>query len=64
MIKLNSFIHLFPDRVLGLVVRVSGYRSRRPGLVLGATRISGTGSTQPRDYNLGTTSKKKIAALI
>jgi hypothetical protein len=28
------------DRLCGLVVRVSGYRSRDPGLISGATRFS------------------------
>jgi hypothetical protein len=28
------------DRLCGLVVRVLGYRSRRPGLIPGATRFS------------------------
>jgi hypothetical protein len=43
------------------VVRVSGYRSRGPGSIPSATKKcsgSGTGSTQPRDYNLGATWKK------
>jgi hypothetical protein len=35
------------DRLCGLVVRVPGYRSRGLG--------SGTGSTQPREYNWGAT---------
>jgi hypothetical protein len=29
------------DRLCGLVVRVSGYRSRGPGSILGAIRFSG-----------------------
>jgi hypothetical protein len=42
------------------MVRVSGYRSRGPGSISGATRFlrssgSGTGSTQPREYNSGAT---------
>jgi hypothetical protein len=43
------------DRLCGLVVRVLGYRSGGPGLIPGTTRKkssgSGTGSTQPREYN-------------
>jgi hypothetical protein len=43
------------DRLCGLVVRVSGYRSKGPVSIPDSTRIflrssgSGTGSTQPRD---------------
>jgi hypothetical protein len=44
------------DRLCGLAVRVVGYRSGGPGSIPGTTRIkkssgSGTGSTQPREYN-------------
>jgi hypothetical protein len=43
------------DRLCGLVVRVPGYRSGGPGSVPGTTgkksNGSGTGSTQPREYN-------------
>jgi hypothetical protein len=44
----------------GLVVRLLGYRSGGPGSILGTTRKkkgsgSGTGSTQPREYNRGAT---------
>jgi hypothetical protein len=44
------------DRLYGLVVRVLGYRSGGPGSIPGTTRKkkssgSGTGSTQPREYN-------------
>jgi hypothetical protein len=43
------------DHLCGLVVRVLGYRSGGPGSILGTTRKkssgSGTGSTQPREYN-------------
>jgi hypothetical protein len=47
-----------------LVVRVPGYRSRGPGSIPCATDFlrysgSGTGSTQPREYNWGATWKKK-----
>jgi hypothetical protein len=45
------------DRLWGLVVRVLGYRSGGPGSISGTTRKkssgSGTGSTQPREYNWG-----------
>jgi hypothetical protein len=43
------------DRLCGLVVRVLGYRSGDPGSIPGTTRKkssgSGTGYTQPREYN-------------
>jgi hypothetical protein len=44
------------DRLCGLLGRVLGYRSGGPGSIPGATRKkkssgSGTGSTQPREYN-------------
>jgi hypothetical protein len=49
------------DRLCGLVVRVLGYRSGGPGSIPETTRFSvkkkenssgsGTGSTQPREYN-------------
>jgi hypothetical protein len=52
------------DRLCGLVVRVLGYRPGGPGSISGTTRFSGkkkkkkeasigsgTGSTQPREYN-------------
>jgi hypothetical protein len=43
------------DRLCGLGVRVLGYRSGGPGSIPGTTRKksseSGTGSTQPREYN-------------
>jgi hypothetical protein len=46
---------LSADRLCGLVVRVLGYRSGGPGSISGSTRKkssgSGTGSTQPREYN-------------
>jgi hypothetical protein len=45
----------YVDRLCGLVVRVLGYRSGGPGSIPGTTRKkssgSGTGSTQPREYN-------------
>jgi hypothetical protein len=43
------------DRLCGLVVGVLGYRSGGPGSIPGTTKKkssgSGTGSTQPREYN-------------
>jgi hypothetical protein len=43
------------DRLCGLVVRVLGYRSGGPGSIPGTIRKkssgSGTGCTQPREYN-------------
>jgi hypothetical protein len=43
------------DHLCGLVVRVLGYRSGGPGSIPGTTKKksngSGTGSTQPREYN-------------
>jgi hypothetical protein len=34
------FFHISGDRLYGLVVTVSGYRSRGPGSITGATRFS------------------------
>jgi hypothetical protein len=49
----------FCDRLCGLVVRVLGYRSAGQGSIPGTTRKnssgSGTGYTQPREYNWGAT---------
>jgi hypothetical protein len=43
------------DRLCGIVVRVLDYRTGGPGSIPGTTRKkssgSGTGSTQPREYN-------------
>jgi hypothetical protein len=54
----TQFIPVFPrpDRLCGLVARVLGYRSGGPCSIPGTTRGekssgSGTGSTQPREYN-------------
>jgi hypothetical protein len=48
-------LRLFHPSLCGLVVRVLGYRSGGPGSIPGTTVIkvagSGTGSTQPREYN-------------
>jgi hypothetical protein len=55
--SVSSFLHvsIFFDRLCGLAVRVLGYRSGGPGLIPSTTRKnisgSGTGSTQPREYN-------------
>jgi hypothetical protein len=54
------FWHLIKiDRLCGLVVRVLGYRSGGPCSIPGTIRKkssgSGTGSTQPREYNWGAT---------
>jgi hypothetical protein len=50
-----SCLHKEGDCFCGLVVRVLGYRSRGPGSIPGTTKKkssgSGTGSTQPREYN-------------
>jgi hypothetical protein len=46
------------DRLCGKVVRVLGYRSGGPGSIPGTTKKnsgSGTGSSQPREYNWGAT---------
>jgi hypothetical protein len=48
-------IAIYIDRLCGLVVRILGYRSGGPGSIPLTTRKkssgSGTGSTQPREYN-------------
>jgi deoxyinosine 3'endonuclease (endonuclease V) len=49
-------VGLAKDRLCGLVARVLGYRSGGPGSIPGTTKKmksngSGTGSTQPREYN-------------
>jgi hypothetical protein len=58
--SIMAFIICWCDRLCGLVVRVLGYRSGGPGSIPGTTRKkkcsgSGTGSTQPREYNWGAT---------
>jgi hypothetical protein len=54
-IIIKGGIRVFNDRLCGLVVRVLGYRSGGPGTIPGTTRKkssgSGTGSTQPREYD-------------
>jgi hypothetical protein len=53
-IFIKSMLTCF-DRLCGLVVRVLGYRSGGSGSIPGTTRKknggSGTGFTQPREYN-------------
>jgi hypothetical protein len=54
---IHIYMHYFTayDRLCGLVVRVLGYRSGGPGSIPDTSRKknsgSGTGSTQPREYN-------------
>jgi hypothetical protein len=49
------YVYEIIDSLCGLVVRVLGYRSGGPGSIPRASRKkssgSGTGSTQPREYN-------------
>jgi hypothetical protein len=51
------YVCMYVDRLCGLVVRVLGYRSGGLSSIPGTTRKkkyssgSGTGSTQPREYN-------------
>jgi hypothetical protein len=51
----KKMYRLLWDRLCGLVFRVLGYRSGGPGSIPGTTSkkssVSGTGSTQPQDYN-------------
>jgi hypothetical protein len=52
----SNICRLNPDRFCGLVIRVPGYRCRGSGSIPVATRFSissgsGTGFTQPREYN-------------
>jgi hypothetical protein len=50
-----ALLNVHYDRLCGLVVRVLGYRSGGPGPIPGTTKKkcsgSGTGFTQPREYN-------------
>jgi hypothetical protein len=53
-VRYELLCDLLLDRLYGLVVRVLGYRSGGPGSILGTTKKSngsGTGYTQPREYN-------------
>jgi hypothetical protein len=54
-IELSPFCLRRTDRLCGLVVRVLGYISGGPGSIPSTTwkksSGSGTGSTQPREYN-------------
>jgi hypothetical protein len=56
------------NRLSGLVVRVLGYRSGGPGWIPGTTikksSGSGTGSTQPREYNWGATWLKSSSSCL
>jgi hypothetical protein len=58
----HVFVLIYILRMYGLVVRVLYYRSRGPGFDSRALQKkssgSGTGSTQPREYNWGATWKK------
>jgi hypothetical protein len=59
-LKLNMRLNketVISDRLCGLVVRVPGYRSRRPEFLRRSG--SGTGSTEPRQYNRGAAWIKK-----
>jgi hypothetical protein len=55
LLEVMCTIQDIKDRLCGLVVIVRGYRSGGPGSILGTTRKkcngSGTGCTQPREYN-------------
>jgi hypothetical protein len=59
--ELNLYVKLKKVYLLsGLVVRVTGYRSRGPVRFSALSDFlkstgSGTGSTQPREYNYGAT---------
>jgi hypothetical protein len=59
IIAIITAYSIYKDRLCGLVVRVLGYRSGGPGSIPGTTwkksSWSGTGSTQPREYNWGAT---------
>jgi hypothetical protein len=63
-----KFMYLLQDRLCGLVVRVPGCRSRDPVRFPELPDFlrssgSGTGFTQPREYNRGATWKKKYRRL-
>jgi hypothetical protein len=64
----NNIYEDLKDRLCGLVVRRLGYRSGGPGSILGTTRKkssgSGTGSTQPREFNWGATWKKSSGSCL
>jgi hypothetical protein len=54
--QLSWELQVLLDRLCGLMVRVPGYRSRGPGSIPALPDFlrssgSGTGSTQPREYN-------------
>jgi hypothetical protein len=60
-VSLLPSVCIFGDRLCGLVVRVLDYRCRGPGFDSRALQRkkessgSGTGCTQPREYNWGAT---------
>jgi hypothetical protein len=65
--KINYYYHFYYDRLCGLVTRVSGYRSRGPGSIPGATRLSEkqwvwTGIHPASWIQLRSSLKKKVAA--
>jgi hypothetical protein len=69
IIRLYRYGKIYDDRLCGLVVRVLGYRSGGPGSIPGTTRRkkssgSGTGSTQPREYNWGATWEKSSGSCL
>jgi hypothetical protein len=53
--NINMHLRDIGDRLCGLLDSVLGYRSGGPGSIPGTTKKkgigSGTGSTQPREYN-------------
>jgi hypothetical protein len=59
LVLLQIFLISSAIPTASVVYRVLGYRSGGPGSIPGTTRkkssVSGTGSTQPREYNRGAT---------
>jgi hypothetical protein len=59
LVNYSVSVLFLTDRLCGLVIRVIVHRSGGPGSIPGTTRkkssVSGTGSTQPREYNWGAT---------
>jgi hypothetical protein len=66
IIVINIILVIIYNRLCGLVVRVLGYRCRGPGFDSRALQSSGsgTGSTQPREYNWGATWKKSSGSCL